>query len=62
MIRSMPRPRTATMPPKPKATPKRCGTVLRMPKFAPDAISIRLFGPGVIEVTKANATRASKMC
>jgi len=30
------------------------------PKFVPDAISIRLFGPGVIEETNANAARAAK--
>jgi hypothetical protein len=27
-----------------------------MPKFAPDAISMRLFGPGVIEVASAKRT------
>ena len=35
-----------------------CGTVRRKPKVAPEAISIRLFGPGVIEVTKAKAASA----
>src|SRR3546814_14849910 len=39
---------------KPMPTPSACGTVRRRPKLAPDAISIILFGPGVIEV--ANAT------
>ena len=34
------------------------GIVRLRPKFAPDAISIRLFGPGVIEDTKANAISA----
>ncbi len=32
-----------------------CHPVARNPKFAPDAISIVLFGPGVIEDTKANS-------
>jgi NAD(P)H-dependent flavin oxidoreductase YrpB (nitropropane dioxygenase family) len=35
-----------------------CGTVRAKPKFTPDAISIRLFGPGVIEDTKAKAASA----
>ena len=34
-----------------------CGMVRRKPKLAPEAISIRLFGPGVTEVTKAKAIR-----
>ena len=38
--------------------PSMCGTVRRMPKFTPDANSIILFGPGVIEVAKANPNRA----
>ena len=33
--------------------PSMCGTVLPRPKFTPDASSMKLFGPGVIEVTKA---------
>lgn len=33
--------------------PSMCGTVLTMPKLTPEASSMRLFGPGVIEVTKA---------
>ena len=30
----------------------------RKPKFAPDAINIKLFGPGVIDVAKANPISA----
>jgi hypothetical protein len=33
--------------------PSMCGTVLTKPKFTPEAKSMKLFGPGVIEVTKA---------
>jgi len=36
----------------PKPTPKICGTVRRKPKFAPEAVSITLLGPGVIDMTK----------
>lgn len=35
-----------------------CGSVRQTPKFAPEDISIKLFGPGVIDDTKANATSA----
>jgi hypothetical protein len=38
-----------------------CGIVRANPKFTPDAKSIMLFGPGVIEVVKANRTRARKV-
>ena len=31
--------------------------ILRNPKLAPEAISIRLFGPGVMELTKDNSAR-----
>src|SRR5579871_5633947 len=34
--------------------PNTCGSVRRKPKLTPDASSIVLFGPGVIEVTSAN--------
>lgn len=37
---------------KPMTTPAAWGSVLRTPKFAPAASSIRLLGPGVMEVTK----------
>jgi len=39
-----------------------CGVVRKNPKLAPEAISIRLFGPGVMELTKqklASAVRSS---
>jgi hypothetical protein len=35
-----------------------CGIVRRKPKFTPDANSIVLFGPGVIDITKANVVAA----
>jgi len=34
------------------------GNVRLKPKLAPDAINIRLFGPGVIDETKAKAASA----
>ena len=45
---------------KPIDTPSMCGIVRTKPKFVPDVMSMRLFGPGVIEDTKAKATRAVK--
>ena len=36
----------------PQTIPRMCGTVRRKPKFAPDAVSITLLGPGVIDMTK----------
>jgi hypothetical protein len=41
---------------KPKTTPSMCGKVLRIPKFAPEASSIKLLGPGVMEDTKQKIT------
>src|SRR5690606_23046960 len=40
--------------PKPAETPNTHGSPRTMPKLAPSAVSITLFGPGVIEVTRAN--------
>jgi hypothetical protein len=37
--------------------PNICGSVRRKPKFAPDANSITLLGPGVAELTKAKAKK-----
>ena len=37
------------------------GTDRRMPKLAPNAINIRLLGPGVIEVTKAKIARTESI-
>jgi hypothetical protein len=37
---------------KPTLTPVRCGSVRRIPKRAPEASSMMLFGPGVIDITK----------
>ncbi|GLR23359.1 hypothetical protein GCM10007920_31500 [Ciceribacter naphthalenivorans] len=38
--------------------PSICGIVRRKPKFTPEANSIILFGPGVIEVAKAKVISA----
>ncbi len=46
---------------KPAPTPSMCGIVRTNPKFTPDAISIRLFGPGVIEDTNAKAASAKRI-
>jgi hypothetical protein len=43
--------------PNPTEIPSMWGMLRRTPKFIPDASSIRLFGPGVIEVTKAKTMR-----
>ena len=48
-----PAPITMVIKTKPRLTPERWGKVLVTPKFAPDAISIRLLGPGVTDVTAA---------
>ena len=45
---------------KPKDTPNICGRVRLNPKFTPDVISIRLFGPGVTDDARANNTSARK--
>jgi hypothetical protein len=37
-----------------------CGIVRRQPKATPDAASIKLFGPGVIDETKAKLTSGSQ--
>jgi hypothetical protein len=37
----------------PPEMPSMCGTVRRSPKFAPEANSMTLFGPGVMEEAKA---------
>ncbi|MNF18341.1 hypothetical protein D3C80_2223620 [compost metagenome] len=41
--------------------PSMCGIVRRKPKFTPEANSIMLFGPGVIEVAKAKVTSAVRV-
>src|SRR5882724_6226891 len=53
-----PRPTATTMAKKPSATPTRCGTLARKPKLAPEAISMVLLGPGVIDETKAKSASA----
>ena len=39
---------------KPSHIPKKCGRDFFIPNLIPDAISIELLGPGVIDVTNAN--------
>src|SRR5690242_11456542 len=39
--------------------PSMCGIVRLKPKFTPDASNMVLFGPGVIEVTRANRAKPS---
>jgi hypothetical protein len=46
---------------KPSETPSMWGKVRRKPKFMPDVINIRLFGPGVIEDTKAKMESAANI-
>ncbi len=46
---------------KPSAIPSMCRSVPHQPKAAPDAMTMKLFGPGVIEVTKAKFARASRV-
>jgi hypothetical protein len=58
---SSPNPTTAIISAKPRITPMRWGSVRPNPYFTPDVINIRLFGPGVIEATKANAARAQRI-
>ncbi|GAA0830161.1 hypothetical protein GCM10009080_05930 [Cupriavidus pauculus] len=42
----------------PTQMPNRCGTVRRNPKFTPEASSMVLFGPGVIDDTSTKAQNA----
>ena len=46
---------------KPHTTPIKWGSERHTPKFAPEVINIRLFGPGVTEVTNAKAHSAIKI-
>jgi Lrp/AsnC family transcriptional regulator, leucine-responsive regulatory protein len=54
-----PSPISAIISMKPSDTPSMCGTVRRIPKLIPDVINIRLFGPGVIDETKAKTASAA---
>jgi len=54
-----PSPISAIISVKPSETPSICGTVRRIPKLIPDVINIRLFGPGVIDETKAKTASAA---
>ncbi len=40
--------------------PSMCGRARRTPKFTPEASSIMLLGPGVMEVTKAKPRKAAR--
>ena len=60
IICMIPSPIAAIITVKPIDTPNMCGTVRRNPKLMADAISIRLFGPGVIEETSAKTAKATK--
>ena len=53
-IVASPSPAATTKLQNPTRMPKICGKVRRNPKFAPDAASITLFGPGVKAETIAN--------
>ena len=50
-----PNPAAMTSEIKPAETPRICGRLARNPKFAPDAASIMLFGPGVKADTNAKS-------
>src|SRR4051812_11651517 len=56
----IPSPTTTSIDVKPKPMPSMCGIVRRNPKFTPDASSIMLLGPGVIDVANAKADSASR--
>lgn len=53
-----PKPTTVSMKIMPTQMPNRCGTVRRNPKFTPEASSMVLFGPGVIDDTSTKAQNA----
>ncbi|MCY1314300.1 hypothetical protein D3C80_1721070 [compost metagenome] len=53
-----PKPTASTMTMKPTLMPRAWGIERRTPKFTPEANSMVLLGPGVIEDTKANSTKA----
>lgn len=56
-----PSPIASTIAPNPSVTPRRCGSVRRKPKLAPEASNIMLLGPGVIDDTKQNVASAMTM-
>ena len=58
-----PRPRLTaiSMTGNPTDTPIACGNVRRQPKFAPDAVSIVLLGPGVQVIETAMAASAARV-
>src|SRR5579863_4511994 len=58
---SSPSPTMAIISAKPRTTPTRWGRVRPNPYFTPDVINMRLFGPGVIEATKAKIASAQKI-
>ncbi|OAG73420.1 hypothetical protein Amal_04014 [Acetobacter malorum] len=56
-----PSPTSATISTKPRVTPSICGMDRRNPWFRPEAASMVLFGPGVMEATRAKAVRGPKV-
>src|ERR1700757_100309 len=44
---------------KPAQTPRICGTVRRKPNVAPEAVSMTLFGPGVMDMTNEYVAKAN---
>jgi hypothetical protein len=48
-----PKPKASRSAMKPIAIPSICGMERLKPKFTPEAVSMMLFGPGVMEVTNA---------
>ncbi|MNN56571.1 hypothetical protein D3C81_1715110 [compost metagenome] len=53
-----PRPTASTITMKPTLIPMAWGMERRTPKLTPEASSMVLLGPGVMEETKANSTKA----
>jgi hypothetical protein len=56
-----PKPIASNITTKPITTPSMCGSDRANPKFVPEAITIRLLGPGVTDDTKAKSVRASRV-
>ena len=56
----MPAAHSASMMAKPTVTPSMCGIERMKPKRIPDEVSMMLFGPGVIDETKANSAKGNK--
>ena len=50
-----PNPTAQTIAGNPRPIPRRCGIVRRYPKFAPEAVTMTLLGPGVMDIETANS-------